>query len=138
MVEQSLERVAALTVGELRSEWRRVHKSAPPTAFTADLLMRGIAHRLQEQAFGKLAIEHRRELDRLAQGGKAGRRGKRATGSLRPGNRLVRRWRGITFTVAVVEDGFLYKDEKYRSLSEIARVITGTRWSGPRFFGCAS
>ncbi|MEO6248517.1 MAG: DUF2924 domain-containing protein [Sphingomicrobium sp.] len=114
----------------------RIHRTAPPTAFTADLLTRGIAYRQQELAHGRLAIEHRRELDRLAGGGKP--KGRSATGVLRPGNRLVRRWRGITFTVAVVENGFLYDDQKYRSLSEIARVITGTRWSGPRFFGCAT
>lgn len=138
MLDQKIERMSALSVGELRSEWRCVHKTAPPLAYTADLLLRGITYRLQEQAYGKLPIEHRRELDKLggcAKGGGVGRG--RPTGPLRPGSRLVRRWRGITFTVAVVDDGFLYKEEKYKSLSEIARVITGTRWSGPRFFGCA-
>ena len=139
MVEERIERLSGLCLNELKSEWRRVHKGAPPVAFTADLLLRGISYRLQEQAFGKLPIEHRRELDRICSGAPKGRsRAQRPTGALRPGSRLVRRWRGITFSVAVVEDGFLYNDDKYRSLSEIARVITGARWSGPRFFGCVS
>ena len=139
MIDQKIERLSALSVSDLRSEWRRVHKTAPPIAYTADLLLRGIAYRLQEQAYGKLPIECRRELDKLGGSAKVGgAKARRATGPLRPGSRLVRRWRGITFTVAVVDDGFLYKEENYKSLSEIARVITGTRWSGPRFFGCAS
>lgn len=139
MLDQKIERLRALSLGELKSEWRRVHKTAPPIAYTADLLLRGITYRLQEQTCGKLPIEHRRELDKLGGGMKVGGvKGRRATAPLRPGSRLVRRWRGVTFTVAVVDDGFFYKDEKYRSLSEIARLITGTRWSGPRFFGCAS
>lgn len=137
MNADSLARLTKLPLAELRSEWRRVHKSAPPVAFSADLLLRGLTYRLQEQNEGKLPIEYRRELDRLAAAqGKATPTSKGRAKLLRPGSRLVRRWRGITFIVAVVEDGFLYKEEKYRSLSEIARIITGTRWSGPRFFGC--
>lgn len=134
---ESLARLTALPLADLRSEWRRVHRSVPPVALTADLLLRGITYRLQEQSRGKLPIECRRELDRLAAAdGKSTPKGKGPAKQLRPGSRLIRRWRGITFTVAVVEDGFLYKEEKYRSLSEVARIITGTRWSGPRFFGC--
>ena len=135
MTPEALGRVQALGLHELRAEWRRVHKSAPPAAFTVDLLIRGITYRLQEQSQGKLPIEHRRELDQLAGIGVSGARLQKKNGPLRPGSRLVRRWRGISYNVAVLDGEFEYRDKRYRSLSEIAREITGTRWSGPRFFG---
>jgi len=59
----------------------------------------------------------------------------RATRTLKPGARLIREWNGSSHIVEVVEDGFLWNGKRYRSLSAIARAITGTRWSGPRFFG---
>lgn len=110
----------------LKNRWRKLFKAAPPAAFTPDLLARGIAWQLQEKAHGGLAPELCRQLKRL---GTARRR------SMRPGNRLVRRWRGSTYVVEVVEGGFAYDGQTFASLSEIARLITGTRWSGPRFFG---
>jgi hypothetical protein len=57
--------------------------------------------------------------------------------TLRAGTRLVREWNGRTISVEVVDDHFVWNDAPYRSLSEIARAVTGTRWSGPRFFGIA-
>ena len=71
----------------------------------------------------------RRQLERAGEPELCARR------PIRPGNRLVRRWRGCTYVVDAVEDGFIYDGRTYASLSEIARLITGTRWSGPRFFG---
>jgi hypothetical protein len=135
--------VAALTSmsqARLQREWQRVYKSAAPAAYTSDLLIRGIAHRLQEQAMGVLPLATRRELDRLAglEGEKAKARAKGAQANrqaLRPGVRLVRRWQGKSYAVLVAEKGFLFEDRAYGSLSMIAREITGTRWSGPRFFG---
>ena len=135
MTPEVLGRVNTLSLPELRAEWRRVHKSTPPAAFTADLLIRGITYRLQEQSLGKLPIEYRRELDQLAGIGASGARPDKRKRPLRPGSRLVRRWRGISYSVAVLDGEYEYRDKRYRSLSEIAREITGTRWSGPRFFG---
>ena len=133
---EAIERAMTMSLLELRAEWRRVHKSVPPTAYTADLLIRGITYRLQEQCLGKLPIELRRELDQLAGIGvkAAGQRAR--AGVLRPGSRLVRRWRGTSYSVSVLNGEFEFRDKRYKSLSEIAREITGTRWSGPRFFGC--
>lgn len=131
-----LERVQALSLPELRAEWRRVYKTAPPTAFTADLLIRGVTYRIQEQVCGKLPIDLRKELDQLAGIGAKPTPPQKMNRTLRPGSRLVRRWRGISYSVAVLEGEYEYRDKRYRSLSEIAREITGTRWSGPRFFGC--
>jgi hypothetical protein len=112
----------------LQQRWRELFKAPPPAAFTPDLLARGIAYRLQEKAIGGLSPSVRRQLERGREVG--GRRP-----ALRPGNRLVRRWRGVTYVVEVTETGFLYEGQQFGSLSEIARLITHTRWSGPRFFG---
>lgn len=113
----------------LQQRWRELFKTPPPVAFTPDLLARGIAHRLQEIAVGRLEPALARHLQSGEQE-KAGTKSK-----LRTGNRLVRRWRGCTYVVDVTDAGFQYQDATYRSLSEIAGLITGTRWSGPRFFG---
>ncbi|MCW3797233.1 DUF2924 domain-containing protein [Sphingomonas sp. BN140010] len=124
--------VAALTqLGRpgLQMRWREVFKAAPPAAYTPDLLARGIAYRLQEKALGRLDPALARQLQSTGRGGRS------AKTKLRPGNRLVRRWRGRTYVVDVIEEGFCYDQVTYGSLSEIATKITGTRWSGPRFFG---
>ena len=112
----------------LKTRWRELFKAAPPAGYTPDLLARGMAWRLQEKAHGGLTPALRQQLQREGEG-----TAKRA--SMRPGNRLVRRWRGSTYVVEVVEGGFAYDGQTFASLSEIARLITGTRWSGPRFFG---
>jgi hypothetical protein len=113
----------------LQQRWREIFKTAPPAMFTPDLLARGIAHRLQERALGRLEPALARQLQSGGQA-RAGARPK-----LRTGNRLVRRWRGCTYVVDVTDEGFRYREATYGSLSEIAALITGTRWSGPRFFG---
>lgn len=118
---------------QLASRWRALFKAAPPVAFTPDLLARGIAWRLQEQAFGGLSAEARRMLG--VGGSDPQRRRLVRQIPLRPGNRLVRRWRGRTYVVEIDEDGLLYDGERYSSLTRIATRITGTRWSGPKFFG---
>lgn len=113
---------------DLEQRWRTLFRAAPPAAYTPDLMQRGIAYRLQEQALGGLPRDLAQQL--APEGAhKVARR------SLRPGNRLVRRWRGRTYVVEARDAGLSYNGASYGSLSEIARKITGTRWSGPRFFG---
>lgn len=114
---------------QLKERWRGLFKAAPPTAFTPDLLARGIAWRLQERALGGHSASARSALN-CTDAQIAPRRS-----VLRPGNRLVRRWRGRTYVVEVAERGFRFEGQQFGSLSEVARKITGTRWSGPRFFG---
>ena len=120
---------------QLKDRWRDLFKAVPPAAFTPDLLARGIAWGLQEKALGGLSAEARRVLSEG--GGGAGAPAKRQASRrfLRPGNRLVRRWRGRTYVVEVGKDGLHYEGARYSSLSVIATKITGTRWSGPKFFG---
>ena len=113
----------------MQQRWREHFKAEPPAAFTPDLLARGIAHRLQEKAVGRLDGKLARQLHSTGQGRVP------AKPKLRTGNRLVRRWRGRTYVVDVTDEGFRYDEAGYGSLSEIATKITGTRWSGPRFFG---
>jgi hypothetical protein len=100
-------------------------------------MLRLLAYRVQADAFGDLDKATARFLDQVADGGK------KASASvalqqnrvLKPGTLLRREWQGVLHSVSVVEHGFTWNGTSYRSLSEVARAITGTRWSGPRFFG---
>jgi hypothetical protein len=134
-----LEALCDLTPDELRKEWRRLYRSQPPR-LSRDLLVRAIAYRIQELHYGGLSNATRRKLTALVQA--RGSDVETATGSgakwIRAGARLVREWNGRTHMVTVEGEGFLYAGRSYRSLSAIAREITGARWSGPRFFGLAS
>lgn len=121
---------------ELRAEWRRLYRSQPPKLLRRDLLELGVAWKLQERAHGGLSAATKRQLADLARTMEANADlAKARTVSLRPGARLIREWNGETHEVLVVEDGFQWRGETWRSLSVIAREMTGTQWSGPRFFG---
>jgi len=129
-LEQEIESLRRMSRQRLRDRWRALFKAAPPAAFTPDLLARGIAWRLQETALGGLSADARRLLGACGEN-----RSPKARPALRSGNRLVRRWRGRTYVVETVEGGFTFDGVRFGSLSEVANKITGTRWSGPRFFG---
>ena len=135
-LDDKLAGLATMSPAQLRGEWLRVHKSPAPT-MTPDLLRRGIAYRLQEQVHGGLKPAVKRELERL--GAQLDRTEAIAVASvhIKPGTRLVRDWGGVSHHVVVEDGGFCYRDQRYRSLSEIASIITNTKWSGPRFFGLA-
>ncbi len=126
----------ALTTADLRIEWRRLYRVTPPTRLSRDLLIRGVAYRVQERAFGGLSLTIKRRLTALSEG--PDRRGGSAAMpaiKLKPGTKLVREWHQHAHTVSVLDDGFEYQGERYRSLTRIARRITGVHWSGPLFFG---
>jgi hypothetical protein len=125
---------ASASLDELRREWRRLYHRDPPR-ISRDLLVLGIAYRLQEITHGGLGKATLRKLRTLAKTLRAtGRVGRTPSLSLKPGARLVRERRGRTHTVTVTEDGFEYAGTNYPSLTKIARQITGAHWSGPRFF----
>jgi len=128
-LSNELARLAAMPAAKLRAEWRRWFRGEPPTSFSRDLILRAIAHHLQEQQLGGLAPSQRQRLDGLAQGKSEPVR------QLKVGTMLVREYQGVLHEVAVVPDGFHWQDSTYASLSTIARAITGTAWNGPRFFG---
>ena len=134
-LDQQLDRLATLSPAELRAEWRRVYR-APPPQLTTDLLVRGIAWQLQVKMSGGLSRLAERALDQRA--GLGPQKRTLDPSRLKPGTRLVRRWQDVTYDVLVTEDGYLFKDQVFGSLSAIAEAITGTHWSGPRFFGLTS
>ena len=103
------------------------------------LLIPAIAYRMQENALGALKPSARRHLMRVARNAADGRKAQSYPSlSPKPGTVLARDWGGITHQVKVLEDGLLFRGKRYKSLSEVARVITGSRWSGPQFFGLKS
>ena len=131
-----LARLGELTIFELRREWRRLHRMPPPMRLSRELLIRGMTYKLQEKALGGLSKSIIRNLESINLkpiGGDA--RKTTSPISLKPGTRLIREWRGATHTVLVHADGVEWNGRRYRSLTIIAREITGARWSGPRFFG---
>lgn len=134
--EPDIAALAGMTTGELRMTWARLHKSEPPPRLSRDLMVRAIAYRLQQQADGGLSPATRRRLRALAAALAANGPGAFDPGvSLKPGAKLVREWSGGVHSVTVLADGFEYEGRHHRSLTGIARHITGTHWSGPRFFG---
>jgi hypothetical protein len=136
-ISDRLEAISSMSLTELGSEWERLYKEPTPT-LGADLLSRSIAYRLQERQYGGLTATARRQIKRLAkQMGNGAEVSISLHGDLKPGTRLSRDWHGNTCHVLVMDEGFLFEDRRYRSLSQIANAITGTKWSGPRFFGLA-
>jgi len=135
-IAESLSRLSAATIFELRGEWRRLHRMPPPMRLSRDLLMRGITYKLQERPCGDLSKSILRKLERLNRDSQAsGAQKSEPPISLKAGTRLVREWRGVTHTVLVHADGFEWNGRRFRSLTIVAREITGAHWSGPRFFG---
>jgi hypothetical protein len=133
-IGKALVRLSELTIFELRGEWRRLHRMPPPMRLSRDLLTRGISYKLQERAYGGLSAATARRLEQAADSLRRGAVKPAPPISLRPGTRLVREWRGVTHTLLIHADGIEWRGQRYRSLSVVARKITGARWSGPRFF----
>ena len=128
--------LADLDSETLRAEWRRLYRSRPPKRINRDLLIRAIAYALQERVHGGLKSATKRKLRAFAQQLESQDGTTFDMGiSLKPGARLIREWRGETYSVTVLEDGFDYDGRRYPSLTKIAGEITGAHWSGPRFFG---
>ncbi len=122
--------LSALPRADLVEHWIELHGSAPLKTMTKDLFVRGIAYEMQVQQRGGLAQAEKRALAALARG-----KGNPNPGAIKAGTRLYRSWQGVTHEVLVMDSGYSWRGKSYASLSEVARAITGTRWSGPRFFG---
>ncbi|MDX1820111.1 MAG: DUF2924 domain-containing protein [Paracoccaceae bacterium] len=133
-------RLAALktaTTRELKGQWRELFDSDPPP-FNRRYLESRLAYRIQELAYGGLKPETIRRLERLGEELDGGDRKKsRIRADMMPiaGTRLIREWQGVEHVVTVTTDGFEWQGRPYKSLSAIARAITGTRWNGWVFFG---
>jgi hypothetical protein len=125
-----------LTREELLAEYARCYGRAAPAYAHPKLLRLAVAHRHQEAANSSSDPTLARRLRRLAEEWRStGQLPAPARPPVKPGTRLLREWQGETHTVTVEEQGFRYRDQHYRSLSAVAREITGSRWSGPVFFG---
>jgi len=127
---EELRTLTGLSRGDLIARWVALYGGAPPPRTSRSLMTRAVAYKMQERVYGGLSTSTRRAL--------AGQ-GPSATTlpppEARPGTVLLREWHGVTHQVTIVEGGVLYRGKRHRSLSEVARLITGSRWSGPTFFG---
>ena len=119
--------IADMELDELRRDWSRRY-GQPPQLRSAELLGLMLAYRIQADQAGGVSADLRRDLRRPASSP--------GMTALRPGTKLSREWQGVRHEVIVEGDGKLsWSGERYASLSQVARAITGTRWNGPRFFG---
>jgi hypothetical protein len=133
---EALSRLPTLEIGELRQQWRGLYKTQAPANLSRELLLRAVAYRMQEVALGGLRPARQRQLRQMAQQfNRIGAANTPPRPELKPGTRLMREWQGRTYDVLVLDDGFSWQNTQYRSLSALARKITGTAWSGPLFFG---
>jgi hypothetical protein len=131
-VESEIRVLEQAGVIALSAEWRRLFGGEPPR-LSRDLLVRALAYRVQERALGGLSrasLKRLRELNPEVLGPLPD-----PAASLRPGAKLMREWHGRTHVVVVTDTGFDYAGSRYKSLTQIAKLITGAHWSGPRFFG---
>jgi hypothetical protein len=124
---------------DLKERWRALYCNEPPRRISRDLLVRALAYRIQEKALGGLKPSTRRLLAKVATDASERRSIEVAPQpTLKPGTVLLREWHGAQHQVIVCEDGIVFRGKPYKSLSEVAYRITGTKWSGQRFFGLKS
>ncbi|MBX3521594.1 MAG: DUF2924 domain-containing protein [Xanthobacteraceae bacterium] len=129
-IAAQIEEIRSINKDQLRLRWKELFKKEVPVALTKDLLARMIAYRIQEQAFGELDRATEKLLDSYISGKPASQ-----PRYLRPGTVLVRDYQGVRHTVTIADGSYIWNNQKYASLSMIAKEITGTSWNGPRFFG---
>jgi hypothetical protein len=133
---QQLDQLPQMHRTALQDLWLELFANRPHPRLRREILIPILAYRLQEKALGGLKPSTAKRLKALAEEMMSGTKRAQSPGAqLRAGTRIVREWKGRLHEVAVLEDGCEYNGRTYRSLSEIAREITGTRWSGPAFFG---
>lgn len=125
----------ALDAGELRQRWIALFGAEPSPRLGRSFMVHALAYRLQERALGGLKPATQRLLDRVGEGGSAITPERVAKRRASAGTVLIRVWRGVTHRVSLLDHSVVYRGRRYKSLSEVACVITGTRWSGPLFFG---
>ena len=126
-IEARLDELEAMSTADLKTQWQRVYTCPPPN--TRGLLLLALAFELQCKATGKMSASTRDVL-------RSAEYGPSRSKPVPTGARLMRSWNGQTYVVETAEDGTIrWNNREWRSLSEVARAITGTRWSGPAFFG---
>ena len=134
-LEQEVSNLLTLDTSELREKWSALCGVDPPDRMGRTLLIRAIAYRLQEKALGGLKPSAQRVLDRFCDEPRGSASVRITKTRINAGTVLIREWRGVRHRVTVLDHDVVYRGRRYQSLSEVARAITGTRWSGPLFFG---
>lgn len=140
-LQERLDALSSLSLNDLRHEWRQHYRSEAPASMSRELLQLAIGFKMQEQACGGLNRHARLRLTALrSEAGRLNGGGARSPApALKPGTKLLREWQGKIHEVLALEDGkFAYAGKTFRSLTTVARLITGAHWSGPRFFGLKS
>jgi len=136
--EDRVEAISDLSRDQLIDKWTKAYKCQPPKGISRTLLERSAAYQSQAKAHGDLSTKTRRSLRTMLSPSKRSQSTKLPAPEkmrLEAGMRLVREWNGRTYSVDVIEGGFVWDGRVHKSLSVIARKITGARWSGPKFFG---
>ena len=135
-LETEIGALAGLDLFALRERWKGRHGTDAPVRMSRELMLRSLAYRMQEQVFGGLSRAAKSRLLSPVPIRNVKAVPARKNRSIKPGTKFIREWNGRTHEVIGMADGrYLYNGNAYRSLSVIAREITGTRWSGPTFFG---
>jgi hypothetical protein len=134
-LEAELEALPNLAREELKKLWTELYGTPGPIRISRELLVHALAHRMQQNMYGGLDKATHRRLKKAAADLAAGRPHAPPAPMFKPGTRLLREWQGTVHEVMILEKGVQYRDKTWPSLSAVAREITGTRWSGPRFFG---
>ncbi len=134
-VAREIAELSDLDAQALRQQWVRLLGDDPPLTLGRSTLIQAIAYRLQERVLGGLKPSTLRILNRVAGETKSANSKRAPARKTGAGTVLIREWRGVTHRVTVLDDDVVYHGRRYKSLSEVARLITGTHWSGPLFFG---
>jgi hypothetical protein len=138
-VGATIAQLCECSLDELRDRWGSLYGMVPTPRISRDLLIRGIAYRIQEEAHGGLGKSSRRQVLKLAEVLRDGGTLPASQGqTFRLGTKLIREWKGRVHDVVITADGYTWDGKSYRSLTQVAGLITGTHWSGPRFFGFES
>jgi hypothetical protein len=135
-LEAEIRRLPDLSLAELRDRWKALHGNRAPQSLRRNFLARAVAYQMQVEAYGGLSNSTKRRLREIAE---AVRRGNPDVAGvarkIRPGTQMIRQWQNTTHVVTTTSDGFEWNGKSYKSLSAIAKQITGTNWNGYVFFG---
>jgi len=138
-LEAEIARLPDLGHAELRARWKSLFGRPAPKSLRRKFMARAVAYQMQVAAYGGLSAATRRRLREIAVAVRNGDRNSVLGGvQLKPGTQLIRQWQNTTHTVMVLDDGFALDGRTYKSLSAVAKVITGTNWNGYAFFGVST
>jgi len=132
-LRETLASLTTMDIEALRAVWRG-RLGEPPPVRSTDILRRTLAEALQIEAAGRSVTLDKR-LSRAASQHRTGKKPRLRNSTFQPGSTLIREWQGVRHEVEVRSDGYVWHGQKHASLSKVARLITGVRWNGPRFFG---